>query len=97
MSTLIPALLALSMVSMSAPSAPAALPAPPMPKDDSSNGVSTELLSRLTTGVNVTRWFCYLGPGDQKAHFADYLSGCRLSEPLSGLGSILCGFASRPT
>ena len=42
------------------------------PKDDS-NGVPKELLSKLTTGVNVTRWFCYLGQGDQDAHFSNYL------------------------
>jgi endoglucanase len=38
-----------------------------------SNGVPKELLDRLTTGVNVTRWLCYLGAGDQDAHFANYL------------------------
>jgi endoglucanase len=40
---------------------------------EDSNGVPKELLSKLTTGVNVTRWFCYLGPGDQDAHFSSYL------------------------
>jgi len=43
------------------------------PKHDDSNGVPADLLSRLTTGVNVTRWFCYVAPGDQDAHFANYL------------------------
>jgi hypothetical protein len=42
--------------------------------EDNSNGVPKALLSQLTTGVNVTRWFCYLGPGDQNEHFATYLT-----------------------
>ena len=41
---------------------------------DKTNGVPRALLSRLTRGVNVTRWFCYLTPGDQKDHFAKYLT-----------------------
>ena len=40
---------------------------------DNSNGVPKDLLSKLTTGVNVTRWFCYLQGGDQDAHFSNYL------------------------
>ena len=35
------------------------------------NGVPQRILSRLTRGVNVTRWFCYGGAHDTK-HFADY-------------------------
>ena len=38
-----------------------------------SNGVPQPLLSRLTTGVNITRWFCYLGADANDAHFANYL------------------------
>jgi len=40
---------------------------------DNSNGVPAALLGRLTTGVNVTRWFCYLGSGDHRAHFESYV------------------------
>ncbi len=36
------------------------------------NGVPADLLSKLTRGVNVTRWFCYTKP-DDKAHFRSYL------------------------
>lgn len=50
--------------------APAVAPAP---RSDETNGVPKALLSRLTTGVNVTRWFCYLGSGDQSGHFANYI------------------------
>jgi endoglucanase len=38
-----------------------------------SGGVPARLVSSLTTGANITRWFCYLGPGDQKSHFDNYL------------------------
>ncbi len=39
-----------------------------------SNGVPRALLEKFTTGVNVTRWFCYLSPGDQTDHFEHYLT-----------------------
>ena len=45
----------------------------PVHANDASNGVPSALLSHLTTGVNITRWFCYLPPGDQSAHFDDYI------------------------
>ena len=37
-------------------------------------GVPPRILDSLTRGVNVTRWFCYLGPGDQTDHFKNYLT-----------------------
>jgi aryl-phospho-beta-D-glucosidase BglC (GH1 family) len=43
------------------------------PMSPTSGDVPKALLSRLTTGVNITRWFCYLGPGNQDSHFAKYL------------------------
>jgi endoglucanase len=45
----------------------------PYHSQDDTNGVPKDLLGKLTTGVNITRWFCYLGGGDQDAHFANYL------------------------
>lgn len=36
--------------------------------------VPSRLLDHLTTGVNVTRWFCYLESGDRTAHYRDYLT-----------------------
>lgn len=42
-------------------------------KKQNLNGVPEVLLSRLTAGVNVTRWFCYVPVEDQDAHFAKYL------------------------
>jgi hypothetical protein len=58
---------------MTAMLAAAMLALVPSPGNDDSNGVPKELLNRLTIGVNITRWFCYLGQGDQDAHFANYL------------------------
>lgn len=58
------ALLVSALLALTTPSAP--------PRDDT-NGVPKALLSKLTTGVNITRWFCYLGAGDQTAHFANYM------------------------
>jgi hypothetical protein len=37
------------------------------------NGVPAELMSKLTRGVNITRWFCYGDPHDT-AKFGDYLT-----------------------
>jgi endoglucanase len=39
-----------------------------------SGGVPTPLLSSLTTGGNITRWFCYLDGADHTSHFAHYLT-----------------------
>ncbi|HVT11029.1 MAG TPA: cellulase family glycosylhydrolase [Fimbriimonadaceae bacterium] len=39
-----------------------------------SNGVPERLLSKLETGVNVTRWFCYLGSPLDPAHLKSYLN-----------------------
>jgi aryl-phospho-beta-D-glucosidase BglC (GH1 family) len=40
---------------------------------DESNGVPAKLLSHLSTGVNITRWFCYVGDPNDTDHFAGYL------------------------
>ncbi|HWD41813.1 MAG TPA: cellulase family glycosylhydrolase [Fimbriimonas sp.] len=39
-----------------------------------SNGVPAALLDKFKTGVNVTRWFCYLAPGDHADHYRTYLT-----------------------
>jgi aryl-phospho-beta-D-glucosidase BglC (GH1 family) len=39
-----------------------------------SNGVPRALISKLTTGVNVTRWFCYMQGGNEADHFEHYLT-----------------------
>jgi endoglucanase len=44
------------------------------------NGVPEALMNRLATGVNVTRWFCYVPPGDQDAHLTHYLGGADYDE-----------------
>lgn len=41
------------------------------PQDDS-NEVPPSLLRKLTQGVNITRWFCYLNDADQEKHFQTY-------------------------
>ncbi len=38
------------------------------------NGVPTSLWSKFKTGVNVTRWFCYLGNPTDENHFRTYLN-----------------------
>ncbi len=37
-------------------------------------GVPPDLLSTFTTGLNITRWFCYLPQGDLADHCAHYLT-----------------------
>lgn len=45
----------------------------PSSQVDATNGVPKALLSRLTTGVNIARWFCYLAPNIQDMHFTGYM------------------------
>ncbi|MHB8637691.1 MAG: glycoside hydrolase family 5 protein [Fimbriimonadaceae bacterium] len=40
---------------------------------DETNGVPRGLLGHLTQGVNVTRWFCYVGDANDTDHFLHYL------------------------
>jgi aryl-phospho-beta-D-glucosidase BglC (GH1 family) len=37
-------------------------------------GVPPDLLSTFTTGLNITRWFCYLPGGNLADHYAHYLT-----------------------
>lgn len=37
------------------------------------NGVPKPILDRLGSGVNITRWMCYLGDPNDQAHFRDYM------------------------
>ncbi|HTQ08736.1 MAG TPA: cellulase family glycosylhydrolase [Fimbriimonadaceae bacterium] len=37
-------------------------------------GVPRDLLSKFRTGVNITRWFCYVGNPNDEDHFRDYLT-----------------------
>src|SRR5271165_7205048 len=41
--------------------------------DDESNGVPAGLLSHLTVGVNITRWFCYVADPNDTNHFLRYM------------------------
>jgi len=41
---------------------------------DGLNGVPQPILNTLTTGVNITRWFCYTGNTTDAAHFQNYLA-----------------------
>lgn len=41
--------------------------------DDDSNGVPKSLLDKLTVGVNITRWFCYVGDPNDTGHFTQYM------------------------
>lgn len=38
------------------------------------NGVPKSLLAKFTSGVNVTRWFCYLSDPNDTAHFQSYFT-----------------------
>lgn len=44
------------------------------PVVDDSNGVPAQLLAKLTRGVNVTRWFCYLPDPVPAGHFDNYFT-----------------------
>jgi len=43
-------------------------------------GVPRALLSKFKTGVNVTRWFCYVGDTNDENHFRTYLTGQDFAE-----------------
>ena len=40
---------------------------------DETNGVPRALLNHLTQGVNITRWFCYVGDPNDADHFLRYM------------------------